>query len=51
MEQHKFIRVKPNTKQVFKEIQTELQKQNPDLRANEDYVQRKIQEKYIGDLQ
>lgn len=51
MEQYQVIRVKQTTKQNFKDIQTELQNQNPDLRVNEDYVQRKLQEKFIGDLQ
>jgi len=45
------IIIKPNTKQRFISIQKELQSQNYDIRANQDYVLRKIMDKFEGDLQ
>jgi hypothetical protein len=43
--------IKTNTKQRFITIQKELQLQNPDLRANQDYTLRKLMDKYEGDSQ
>jgi len=42
---------KVSTREQLKDIQTELQKQNPDLRVSYDYVLRQIINKWIGDLQ
>jgi hypothetical protein len=48
--QLQYIQVKPNTKQRFNEIQKEYQTQNPDLKANHDYILRKLMDKFEGDL-
>jgi hypothetical protein len=44
------IEVKVNTKDRFISIQKELAK-NQDLKANQDYVLRKLMDKFEGDLQ
>lgn len=46
-----YIQVKQNTKQRFLELQKEFATKNPDLKANQDYVLRKLMDKYEGDLQ
>ena len=45
------IKVKCESKVQFISIQKELQRQNPDLRVNQDYTLRKLINKYEGDLQ
>lgn len=45
------IEVKVNTKDRLVSIQKELQKQNLDLRVNQDYTLRKLMDKFEGDLQ
>jgi len=44
------VEVKVNTKERFILIQKEMAK-NPDLKVNQDYVLRKLMDKYEGDLQ
>jgi hypothetical protein len=51
VKQYTNIIVTTDTKQRFISIQKELQSQNNDLRANQDYILRKLMDKYEGDLQ
>ena len=46
-----YIQVKQNTKQRFLELQKIIAEKNPDLKTNQDYILRKLMDKYEGDLQ
>jgi len=51
VKQYTNIIVTTDTKQRFITIQKELQSQNPDLRANQNYTLKKLMDKYEGDSQ
>jgi len=44
-----YIQVKQNTKQRFIALQKQLQTKNSDFKLNQDYILRKLMDKYEGD--
>jgi hypothetical protein len=46
-----YIQVRQNTKQRFLALQKEFSNKYPDTKTNQDYVLRKLMDKFEGDLQ